>query len=150
MSDTPTPSVSPTMETQPLIDVVERIDMDPYRQVDPYYVGNKDPNMYYCWLRNKPQDLAINRSLGQYEICNKQNIGTATPLVDPSPTGEYRIADSVLAQMPRRRYEALERHRIEDTKAQMKGANEQWIGEAQRAGLNVNDTTKSEPFVRKL
>lgn len=122
--------------TTPFIDVRED-----FENVDPFYVGNQDPNYYYCWLNKKPENLE-RRKLEGYEIVTSTEGESA--LAPPDALHERKIGDVVLARMPRERYERLVARAKQRADEQVGSANEAAQEAIAKLGFQTEDTTKRE------
>lgn len=120
----------------PMIDV-----RDEFEDVDPFYVGNKDDNFYYCWVNKKPENIE-RRKLEGYEAVTDTD--KANALTKPNAIGERVLGDVVLMRMPRERYERLQRRLKERIQNQLDAANEAKSKEIEDKGFEtINETTRS-------
>lgn len=120
----------------PFIDV-----QDEFEGVDPFYVGNQDPNFYYAWINKKPENVE-RRKLEGYEIVN--SLEGESALAPPDALKERRIGDVVLMRMPRERYERILRRNQERADKQLGSANEAAQEAINKLGFAVDETTKRE------
>lgn len=136
--------------TQPLIDIkddpkdtplIDRMEDLP-DGVDTFYVADKDPNYYYCWLNAKADNLERARKIWGYEIIGPNHKESA--LLPPNALGERKAGDVILARMPRERHERIERMKARRAADQVGAAENNWKEQAEKAGLPIVNEVRSE------
>ena len=130
-------------ESIPFIDVVEE-----FPHVDRFHVANRDEEYYYCWLRNKPDNLEQARTVWGYEILGAKHQESA--LVAPNSVGERVMSDVVLARMPRERHEKIVRMKQRAADAAVGRATDTFRETVEKGGMEVLDETKIESRVGKF
>jgi len=87
--------------------------------VDPWWVGNKDPNFEYMWARtDKPMDLIRFRQMGYVPATgNEQIVGVPYGEEQPGEGKEKRIGVRILMMCPKDRVQNREERRQQRDRA---------------------------------